>query len=592
MRRLGLIPLILCLAIAAVDGRAWGDVKIEEQVLAPVGESSTYFLSQRGVHLACVTNKGSRSIVIVDGVEGPKFDQLLLCNGQPYTKGNPPTDIDASGAGPVLFSPDGEHCAYCGRQGEDLVIMLDAKELARVPFTAMALGYVPLSFTPQGNHLYYMLLGQDNSGYRLIVDGKPAPASADPPQPVFSRDGSRYAYVATRREDRGTKFLVLDGKNAGYFGDSPGFTADGKHLLTLVSYNQEARLLVDGKTIIRAQEIVAVYVPPAGSLVLTVLRRINPGAAGSCFIAADDKEVAGSDCVDVDQVIFSPDGKRYAALCTGPTSTKWMIIDGKKGEEYATFDAQLTAFTADSSRFVSVANNAGRVFFVVDGVESEGFARAGGVRMSPQGSHLACIGIDDRGNRIILAEGQRIQRDPHMLVNSFVFSGDGSHYAFVMDGSPYSTLVVDGKDQQGFGFSPGTGQFLFSPDSQHFAFTAKRIKDKLFGIFIDGRQASALKAEPDRMMFSADSRHLYWVAAEKAADPSASRPVLFVDGKPAMQFDQLARALFERAPQAWQLEPDGGLTFIAASVDSIKRYRITPSVDSNIDTMLSTAPQP
>jgi len=34
------------------------------------------------------------------------------------------------------------------------------------------------------------------------------------------------------------------------------------------------------------------------------------------------------------------------------------------------------------------------------------------------------------------------------------------------------------------------------------------------------------------------------------------------------------------------------LTFIAASVDSIKRYRITPSVDSNIDTMLSTAPQP
>jgi len=105
MRRLGLIPLILCLAIAAVDGRAWGDVKIEEQVLAPVGESSTYFLSQRGVHLACVTNKGSRSIVIVDGVDAKSIARLgEALSGRPQIDA---PDLAALSENPLAPRPGG-----------------------------------------------------------------------------------------------------------------------------------------------------------------------------------------------------------------------------------------------------------------------------------------------------------------------------------------------------------------------------------------------------------------------------------------------------------------------------------------------------
>jgi len=63
-----------------VNVAAPSDVKIEEQVVGPVGSSVSYAVSPHGVHLASVTMQGSRSVVVVDGVAGPKFDQLLLRN--------------------------------------------------------------------------------------------------------------------------------------------------------------------------------------------------------------------------------------------------------------------------------------------------------------------------------------------------------------------------------------------------------------------------------------------------------------------------------------------------------------------------------
>jgi hypothetical protein len=89
--------------------------KIEETVLAPLQDGARFEISPHGLHVATIENDGSRAVVYYDGVEGPKFDQILT---QASTDG-------------VAFSPDGNRYAYCARAGNQYVVMVDGKELTR-----------------------------------------------------------------------------------------------------------------------------------------------------------------------------------------------------------------------------------------------------------------------------------------------------------------------------------------------------------------------------------------------------------------------------------------------------------------------------
>jgi hypothetical protein len=55
------------------------------------------------------------------------------------------------------------------------------------------------------------------------------------------------------------------------------------------------------------------------------------GAPGE-FLGAAGKKIEGSDCQRIEWVKFSPDGKRYAALCSAAPMVHYVIIDGKKGD--------------------------------------------------------------------------------------------------------------------------------------------------------------------------------------------------------------------------------------------------------------------
>src|SRR6266699_289633 len=55
--------------------------KVEETVLAPLQDRAKSQVSPRGVHVATVETDGSRSVVWYDGVEGPKFDEILPQTG-------------------------------------------------------------------------------------------------------------------------------------------------------------------------------------------------------------------------------------------------------------------------------------------------------------------------------------------------------------------------------------------------------------------------------------------------------------------------------------------------------------------------------
>src|ERR1700716_592659 len=65
------------LCAASVAGAA--EAKVEEQEVGPVGapQDVKYVVSPHDVHLATVFRKGSRMVVTLDGVAGPKFDEII-----------------------------------------------------------------------------------------------------------------------------------------------------------------------------------------------------------------------------------------------------------------------------------------------------------------------------------------------------------------------------------------------------------------------------------------------------------------------------------------------------------------------------------
>jgi hypothetical protein len=147
-------------------------------------------VSPHGGHVAVLAAKGSRFVVLLDGVEGPRIEGLLTgVYGSPTQGGTFPF-----GQIPVLFSDDGSHSAYIGKIGDEFIVMEDGKELFRGPYetNGMANMAVPFEFSPGGKHLFFQTY--ESGKYHVVVDGKPGPPTGISQPLFFSPDGEHYAY--------------------------------------------------------------------------------------------------------------------------------------------------------------------------------------------------------------------------------------------------------------------------------------------------------------------------------------------------------------------------------------------------------------
>src|ERR1043165_5168460 len=217
----------LVFAVSAI-----ADPKIEEQEVGPVVDLqncagySPYIVSPRGLHLATVVRKGSRLVVMVDGVAGPKFDEIVApsvsyIDPRPYQ--NPNVDINTVPRQlAVTFSKDGQHYAYVGRQSQEWVLMADNKEVLRIPATgSVGMGTVDMRLEYTGPDAKHLLFSRSEyGGYALWVDGQKWPGlyasggggSAGTVDPIVSPDGTRIAYTAQVARDKTA--LIVDGKEA------------------------------------------------------------------------------------------------------------------------------------------------------------------------------------------------------------------------------------------------------------------------------------------------------------------------------------------------------------------------------------------
>jgi Tol biopolymer transport system component len=570
--------------------------KVEEQLLVTAqGNNLQFSVSPKGTHAAAVVLRGSRQVVMLDGADGPRFDDI------------------AGGSGGLAFSPDGTRLAYVGRQGQELVVMVNDKELMRMPAATHPHVVTPTAgrqslpaFTPNSRHVYFYLYteptpGVTNGFYQFVYDGVPGPESFSEGMPVFDPGGDHHAYMVESRQNHGTYGLVVDGKVAPYVAGEPQFTADGLHLITkrIVPGTSNTDVLLDGKPIMRAISP-RIFTTPVGSGFAAVVYQGNPGS-GISFVTIGTQRVQGTDCPwkpGLTDVVFSADAKHWVALCQADTTSQWVLVDGKKGTEYQSIGG--IGFTSDG-RFVYTASMRGQTFVVTGDQESNGsqallavtpdtagdrsdfFSGVPQMRSAQvNGNRVGYVGSGTAGMNTVVVDGKSL---PSQGANGLEFSPDGSRFAFTHGGGNNRTLNVDGTDMPGATMlfkrpalsaqSRSDKEFAFSPDSKHIAYFGRQ-PNGTYGIFVDGKfTALPGNAFPMNPTFTADSRHLIWMDR-----PGGPAQVVYVDGRPAVEFESSSLVSIAGT---WDMGADGALSVIGQSGDSLKRYRITPAADTSID---------
>ncbi|MCA9402707.1 MAG: PD40 domain-containing protein [Candidatus Omnitrophica bacterium] len=606
----------LCMTIAVMALTAAmpavSQASIEEQVLGPATQGGSFVVSPRGANVAYIGMKGTRLYVAFNGNEGPVLDEIFMPHGSSYYF--PPNAAAyrttssgvLNGTAAVIFSDDGEHYAYVGRQGDEYIVVHDGQEIARGPRKLLALSSGALTITPKGRQVYWQESENINSRYkwRIMMSGKPGPWSGNQTmKPVFSLDEARYAYVAVNPDDAQKSMLVVDGKDAGYAATQPVFTADGKGLLsvsTATTDKPKPSLLLNGKPVITANSIGKIFPGPVGDQYAVIIQDRKDGYMGINELYMNGKPVPGSD--GVQNVWFSADGKHYAAACTNAASkAMYMLVDGKKQNEYQSVSTEKFFWTPDGSHFMYTITSGGRPFLVVDDQEMRVDYLIGKepVTLAKSGGRYA-FGSRDGMNRNfgIYIDGQQVLPQGYYPFDAPVFNGDGSRYGYFIGPvgrNQISGLILDGSivpDMTPRQFSrwiaddPTETCVIFSPDGKHAAWLGDTGSQEESGIYVDGKlihQTSRIVYFP---AYTPDSKHLFWVGTEPAAVPGQQPPtVLYADGKRLLTVN----GYFFRGTQNWDIDENGIVSYLAQDGDQIKRYRVSAPGDYDLARLMAEA---
>lgn len=565
--------LLVCTAVllAGFVPPVFAQAKVESVVVSPQGAivNPSTTTSKTGLHVLLTAPKGSRQVYLHDGVEGPRFDR--------------------AGNGKAI-SADGKRHAYTAQVGTEEILVLDGKELVRTTPQHGGTAFPAFGFSPSGKRFWYVSPAEAGGVHKLVVDGVASdPTNGITLHPVFSPDESRYAAMFSKHDERRGQLLMVDGKNVGFQGDKPQFSPDGKSVLTIGHAPDTDVLLINGKPASRAPIIHSIHMSTGGLNFLVLSgSRGTPGV----FLGAGGKKIPGSDCDSIDKVVFSPDGKRYAALCTVGGSRKFVLIDGKKGQVYD--QVEQLQFTADSAKalYLGRSHSAGGQFLVVEDDESDGspsmqLSLGGGKRIG----YVARVagGFDSK----VIVDGKAT---PALRGASYLgFSPDGSRFAFQAGNPPYTTLYLDGVEQKGVAVvqtnavrSHTDPWFTFSADNKyvaHFGFANGEMGKQ--GLVVNGKLVDATTSIWCLPFFTPDSKHIVYFRFV----PGGGYEVM-VDGKPVEKITSLPTGLGQQGPESilpCEMGADGVFTFIGIVDGAAKRYRITPDGSTSVAAFLAAA---
>ena len=539
------------------------NAKLGETLMGP--RTQRIYMSEDGEHLAIVTPKGSREIVLLDGVEGPVFDEIPL---------NFAWSSYRESGGSIGFSPTGGHSAYVGRRAGDFIAVIDGKEAMTLstPATLQAMGYSNPAgwkfwYSEDGSHLAYAGLGAPAS-WVMMFDGVKSPGYRAIDFRQTALRGKRLVYVAQTADQQW--HAVVDGK-AG-----PGFamisslllTPDGAHYAYLANRSGvgalQAFAVIDGVESKAYYGVSDLEQAPDGRVAYVAATKAGDptghgGGAGALFVGGQElpgscgagrspiclsfgNTIRSGQVTPQHHVAWSPDGKRFAYIqSNAPNPGVTVMVNGKPmGLTYQVASELL--WSPDGSRLLYVGTSPTGNFLVVDGQELGEYGALTELHFSPDGKRYAFMGYGSKGFTLVL-DGKQQPTARDLNKDAMVFSPDSKHFVYgaqssianyqpVVDGvaKPYNLQSFFSRNNPPLSFP----MFSWSPDGNHLAFvgfTLDRIPKG--GVVVDGTVYSGPTASFTYPSWSPDSRHF------AAVNTTGRGWVVMIDGKLSPLYEDL-----------------------------------------------------
>lgn len=279
--------------------------------------------------LGYVAREGPHMVVVLDGVEGPRFDEI-----HPQ----------------IAFSPDGRQVAYPALRSGRMTCVVDGVEQNWYDWVGRPV------FSPDGERLMYA--AEKGNRFVLVVDGLPEGDLSQPPVGgyCFSPDGGRYAYGAvSRRALRGERRrYVVDGMPGPEFDalDRPQFSPLGDRFAHVARKGSETFAVADGDPGPPFEVVKGLSFSAAGHLAYAGIVEgavcvILDGQAGPLFetlalaLPPGHGDPPWEEYYEPDFYAFSPDGTHIAYTGTQRGAGARPVVDDVVGPVYesATFPA-------------------------------------------------------------------------------------------------------------------------------------------------------------------------------------------------------------------------------------------------------------
>lgn len=179
----------------------------------------------------------------------------------------------------------------------------------------------------------------------------------------------------------------------------------------------------------------------------------------------------------------SPDGQRIAYMATLEEGGQAVFVNDVQSPKYGGIVNDSLSFSPDSKRIAWGALRDGNKVVVVDGKEySAHNGSAEGMPVwSPDSRRFAYFTVTDEGKIIAVVDGKVDEPWDSVIRESFIFSPESAHYAYVAKDGDFGRVIVDGKPGARYRNVAG---FTFSPDGRHFAYIA--MFENSMSIIVDG----------------------------------------------------------------------------------------------------------
>jgi hypothetical protein len=135
--------------------------------------------------------------------------------------------------------------------------------------------------------------------------------------------------------------------------------------------------------------------------------------------------------------------------------------------------------------------------------------------------------------------------------------------------------------------SRSSGYFRLSRDGKYMARMARTAQNTNRGLYINDKLVYPAQQSIAFPTFTPDSKHLFWLATEKVPNGTQLQHVLYVDGTPVKNFAREGNLIAVNGTFA--MDENGVFTMVGLVGDTVKRLRVTPAADMDIDKMVVQA---